>query len=793
MTADRRVDPNGPAARSVDPRALTQVGRSVEKVDALGLARGRPAYTGDFPLPNMLHAKILPSPHAHARIVRIDDSAALAAPGVRCVLHAWNVPRVMHTTAGQGFPEPSPYDAALFDRKVRYVGDKVAAVAAETEDQAFDALTKIKVDYEPLPHVFDPEEALRAGAPTLHDEADFVGVLGSAPARNLACEIEVEIPDAGALALALTGCAAVVEGRFETPYAQHCALEPHVTISRLDRTDRLVLLTSTQVPWHARRIVARILGIPEGRIRVIKPRVGGGFGGKQEVITEAVAGLVTLRTGRPCRLALARYEEFTIARGRHPQIVSMRIGASKDGTIRAIEQEILETAGAYGSHALTVLTNAGSKALPLYNKAAAVRFRGRAAYVNLPGAGAYRGYGATQAVFATESLLDELADRIGIDPCELRLRNHIRAGEGSPVFAALGEGGPGAPQAVATVGLDACIRLGAERFGWREGRAAPRGDGPRRRGVGMCALMQGSGVPHLDMAAASIKMNEDGSFNLLVGATDIGTGADTVLAQIAAEALSTTVDRIVVRSSDTDLTPFDVGAYASSTTYVSGGAVLRAAERLRGEILALAAEMWGVDASGLSTRDGAAVSADGARRLPYEKIGLHALYGAGLRQPIATASFSSPVSPPPFAAHFAEVEVDVETGAVRVLRYVAATDCGVAVNPRLAAGQVEGAVLNGLSFALTEEYLFDRNGRVANATLSDYRIFSTRDVPPIEALFVETVEPTGPYGAKSVGEIGINGPMPAVANAIAHAAGVRLRRPPFTPERVLAALASKPG
>lgn len=789
-----------------DPKEFRVVRHNVEKVDAVGLVMGNPAYVDDLTLPHMLHAKILHSPHAHARILSIDTTEAEKVPGVRCILVppppeveirsnkggiTSYFPRVPHTTAGQGYPEPSPYDTVMFDYKVRYVGDRVALVAAETECAAEEAVKKISVEYEVLPAVFDPEEAVgmkpySSGAPpVIHDEKDADGIYDAS--RNLAAHIEAELGD---VEKALAESHLVVEGRYDLGYAQHCPLEPHAAISFLDEKNRLVIRTATQVPFHARRICAQVLGVPVRKIRVIKPRIGGGFGAKQEVILDYLVGAVTLRTGRPCRLVMTRAEEFVSSRTRHPHVIWLKIGVREDGTVKALRMHALSNTGWNGSHSLTVVCNAGSKTLPLYNKAEAVYFRGDAAYTNLPAGGAYRGYGGTQGYFALECLMDEIAEKMKIDPVELRLRNHIREGGSSPVFAALGEGKEGVEQTLQSVGLDKCLTQGAEAFGWKEKRARPRDAGPKKRGVGMCALMQGSGIPEIDMGAAWIKMNEDGSFNLAVGATDLGTGSDTVLSQIAAEVLKVPVEKIVIASSDTDNTPFDVGAYASSTTYISGSAAKRAAENLAKEILAVAAEMLGKPVEDLYLEDGRVKSKDG-KSLSYEQICLRALYGQNQRQPQATASFVSPESPPPFAAHFAEVEVDTETGLVKVLDYVAACDCGVPIHPRLAEGQVEGAVLNGITYALTEEYVFDEKGRMTNASFSDYKIYSTKDAPPIRTILVESYEPSGPFGAKSIAEININGPVPAIANAVYNACGIRLKRIPFTPEAVLEALDAK--
>ncbi len=767
------------------------VGKSERKVDGVALVTGKPKFVADLDLARTLRVKILHSPYAHARILEIDTSQAEDLPGVACVLTHRNTPATRYTTAGQGYPEPSPYDARMFDTKVRFVGDRVAAVAAETEEIALEALKRIKVQYEELPALFSIDAALAPAAAVIHDEADSAGIYDAA--ANTAADVDIDVGD---VARGFAESDVIVETVCETHYVQHAPIEPHVVLTYLDEDGRLVIRSSTQVPFHVRRIVSRVLDLPLHRIRVIKPRIGGGFGVKQEVLLEDLAGLVTLRTGRPALLVLSREEEFVSSRTRHPMRIRVKLGARADGTLHAIEMEVLSNTGAYGTHSLTVLSNVGSKSLPIYNKAKNVHFFGKAAYTNLPVAGAYRGYGATQGYFALETAMDELAAGLRLDPVELRRRNHIRTGESSPIFEKLGEGRAGVAQTIKSCGLERTIEIGKERIGWSEKRGKRVREGPRVRGVGMSIHMQGSGIAQVDMAAATIKMNENGSFNLLVGATDLGTGSDTILGQIAAEVLGVPLAKVIVTSSDTDTTPFDTGAYASSTTYVSGKAVERAANAVRKQILAVAAGMLSSDAGNLdedrlALKDERAVG-PGGRSVLLSEVCQRAMYQAGQFQIAATASFVPDESPPPFLASYAEVEVDTETGLVLVVKYVAAVDCGVAINPKMAEGQVEGSIANGIGYALTEEMLFSSKGRVRNPTLFDYKIPGALDVPPIEVILVPSYEPTGPLGAKSVGEIAINAPIPTIANAIYDAVGIRLTRTPFTPERVLAALRGNP-
>jgi putative selenate reductase molybdopterin-binding subunit len=812
---------------------LKTVGKSERRVDSVKLATGRGTFVDDIELPRMMHARILHSPHAHARITRIDASQARAMPGVVCVLTHEDVPRVPYTTAGQGWPEPSPYDAVMLDRKVRFVGDRVAVVAADDPELAQRACDAIKVEYEVLPAILDPEKAMAPGAPVIHDQADASGIKD--PARNLAAEIMAEV---GSVERGFAEAERVFEGTYRVPYVQQSSIEPHITITWLDEDHRLMVRTSTQVPFHVRRIIAPLLGIPVQRIRVIKPRIGGGFGGKQEILIEDLCGMLTLRTGRPTRLEYTREEELTAARTRHPQIVTVKSGV-RDGKFTALEMRVLENTGAYGTHALTVMSVTGNRALSLY-RCPNLRYEARAVYTNLAVAGAFRGYGCPQGFFALESHVDEVAAGLGDDPLEFRSRNHVQEGDDQPIAEVLGEGKEGFKLIIRSCGLPQAIQLGAKAIGWADkrrrygigdganfdgsetidlamhrskgrrqatGRAAEPdslrrgggGSGGRDaaapssilRGVGMAIVMQASGIPGVDMGAASIKMNEDASFNLLVGATDIGTGADTMFCQLAAEALGVPVEKIIPYSSDTDMTPFDPGAYASSTTYISGRAVEKAARAVREQITAVGARMLEEKPEDLVLH-GQKVCAKDGRFVTYEQVCLSSLYQKDQFQIMATASHMSYESPPPFAAVFVEVEVDTETGLVRVLKVVEAVDCGQVVNPQMAEGQVEGAAIQSVGYALYERMPFDGKGRMQFRSFRDYTIATAIDVPEIVSILVPTHEPTGPFGAKAIAEIPINGPAPAIANAVFHATGVRIRDIPLTPDRVLAALRAGP-
>ena len=767
-----------------EKKTFCVVNQRVDKIDALGMACGTAQFTDDVDIPGLLTGRILYSPHAHARIVDIDVSAAKKVPGVLAVLTHKDLPRVRHTTAGQGYPEPSPYDTLVLSEKARYVGDRIAAVAAETPEAAEEALSKIKVSYEILPAVFDTMGAMKEGAPVIHDEADSKNIPDAK--HNICAKFDFEVKESEWFSEADV----VVDRWYKTQWAQHCALEPHVAITCFDGDGRLIIRTSTQVPFHCRRITARVLQIPIKSIRVIKPRIGGGFGSKQEVLLEPVCAALSLATRRPVKIEFTRKETFISSRTRHPCVIRLKTGAKKDGTITDAHMEVYCDNGAYGAHSLTVMMCSGSHTLPMY-QAKNTRFIGRSVYTNLPVGGAYRGFGATQGFFAWESQMNIMAEAIGMDPLEFRRKNYIQSGEGSPVFKAMGEGREGVEQKINSCGLEECIEKGMAAIGWHEKKKRyALQSGPKRRGLGLACMMQGSGIPEVDMAAASIKMNEDGSFNLLVGATDLGTGSDTILAQIAAEVLGVTVKDILVLSSDTDLTPFDVGAYASSTTYISGNAVRKAALHAREQIVKVAAKILDEAPEKIRLEGGKAVGESG-RSCALSEVGNTSFYYHDQHQIIGMASHYSQSSPPPFAAHFADVEVDTETGLVTVLDYAATVDCGTAINPTLAEGQNDGAVLNGISYALTEEMRFNANGVMENPSFKRYKIFSTADAPPMKTILVPTYESSGPFGAKSVSEIGINGPQPAIANAIYDAVGVRLLEPPFTPEKVLRAIKAK--
>lgn len=761
------------------------VGAAEVKVDARKLAQGLPVFTDDFKRPKMLYAAMLTSPHAHANIREIDATAARALPGVKAVLTHKDLPRTKYATGGQSYPQPLPYDQVCLDSKVRHVGDRVAVVAAESLAIAEEALKLIKVDYEVLPAVVDPEQAMQPGAPIIHDEGDTKGIYDAN--RNIVHHISAEV---GEVDQAFAEADHVFEREYRTPKQQHVHLEPHVCITYFDEDERLVVRTSTQVPFHVRRMLAPLIGLPEKRIRVIKPRIGGGFGNKQEMLLEDLCALLTLKTGCPVRMEYTRTQEFITSRCRHNTVIRYKVGV-KDNKVTVAQLYLIGDTGAYGCHGLTVNMVGGFKGLTLYNPPNS-RFVCDVVYTNTIPSGAFRGYGAMQCEYGIEVMMEEIAEQLGLDVVEFKKDNWIKIGEPMHLSEQLGEGRPGVAQSLNTSGFLPCLTLVRKATDFDAKRQEFRSQKGRfRQGIGVAVVMHGSGIANLDMASATLKMNDDGSFNLLIGATDLGTGSDTILGQIAAEVLGIPLNDIIVYSSDTDFTPFDKGAYASSTTYISGEAVRKCAYEIKKQVFDQVAVMLGLDhTQGLILKDKKVVAPDG-RSATMREIALSSLHMDNQHQIMATSSHYSPVSPPPTAAQVAEVLVDTLTGEVKVERLVMAIDCGRVINPLTAAGQVEGGMAQALGFALTEEMLYDKEGQPLNPNLRTYHVPRASRMPAMDVIFVQTDEPTGPFGAKSVSEISIDGVAPAVASAIHNATGVWLRELPYTPDRVLAGLHKK--
>jgi putative selenate reductase molybdopterin-binding subunit len=792
---------------SPESKTYQTVGKPEIKVDAVKLVQGKPAFTADFEKRGLLHAKVLHSPHAHALIKKIDTSKAKALEGVVAVLTWKDIPRVVYSTAGQSDPIPGPLDAFSLDKKVRFVGDRVAFVAAETAEIAEKALALIEVEYEALTPILDSMQAM--GSPIrIHDEPEYVNFADSNPEKNLAAEIRIDIGD---VEKGFAEADEIFEANYEVPKVQQAHIEPHVCVTYWDEDDRLVIRTSTQVPFHVRRMLAPVLGLPVKRIRVIKPRIGGGFGGKQEVLMEDVAAHLTIATKQPVIYEYTREEEFIAARSRHPMRIKMKTGVKKDGTITANSMYALSDTGAYGCHALTVTGNTGHKAMALYvgdgeyRKAPNIRFYADVVYTNTPPSGAFRGYGVPQGYWPLDRHMEKISRAMGFDPIDFRLKNAIHAGEYHPFSTAWNEGREPRPEIIHTVGLEQCVAQGRaainwdDKFGNEEWRNGTRNtehnkivaSSVLRKGIGVAMVMQGTAIPYLDMGGASIKMNDDGSFNLLVGATDLGTGSDTVLAQMAAEVLGVPVEDMITYSSDTDFTPFDKGAYASSTTYISGTAAVNAAKIVAERIKIRAASMLNLsnhETIKLSNKQ--AVAPDG-RSVSMAEIALDSLHRNNQEQIMGVASYVSPVSPPPFAAQFAEVTVDVETGQVTVDRLVMAVDSGVIVNPLTASGQIEGGMTQALGYAVCEEMRYDEKGNAIERDFDRYHIFRADEMPELETIFVETFEPSHPFGVKAVAEIPMDGVAPAVGNAILDAVGVNVDDNPVTPEKVWRAIKSQ--
>ncbi|MFZ0534801.1 MAG: molybdopterin cofactor-binding domain-containing protein [Anaerolineales bacterium] len=792
------------------PKSYQRIGKPDIKVDAIKLAQGKPVFTADVDMNGLLFAKVLFSPYAHAKIKNIDVSKARTFPGVAAVLTWQDIPRVAYSTAGQSDPIPGPLDTFSLDNKVRFVGDRIAFIAAETEEIANQALKLITVEYELLPTLLNPEQAMKAGAPILHDEAEYVNFAESNPEHNLAAKIRIDI---GNVEQGFVEADQIIEGDYTVSKVQQTSIEPHVVITYWDEDDRLVVRTSTQVPFHARRILAPILGLPIKRIRVIKPRIGGGFGGKQEVMIEDVAAHLTIATRRPVVYEYTREEEFIASRSRHPMRLHMKTGVKKDGTITANAMYALTDTGAYGCHALTVTGNTGHKSMALYvgdgkyRKAPNIQFYADIVYTNHPPAGAYRGYGVPQGFWAVERHMEKIARTLSLDPIAFRLKNALREGEQQPFSTAWSEGREPRPEIIQTCGLEECARQGKTAIGWEKKYGNPDwhlvpGKPYLRKGIGVALVLQGTAIPYLDMGGASIKINEDGSFNLLVGATDLGTGSDTVLGQMAAEVLGVTLEDMIVYSSDTDFTPFDKGAYASSTTYISGIAVVRAAKQVAERIKLRAAKMFNnadnsvktVDPQEIGLSNRCAMAPDG-RTLTLAEIACESMHHSEQEQIMAVASYYSPAAPTPFEAQFAEVTLDIETGQVTSDALVSAVDSGTIVNPLTASGQIEGGMTQALGYAVCEEMVYDEKGNARERDLRDYHIFQAHEMPELKTIFVETFEPSHPFGVKAVAEIPMDGIAPAVANAVLDASlsinkgsGVNIDQNPITPEKVWKAL-----
>ncbi|HZK55042.1 MAG TPA: molybdopterin cofactor-binding domain-containing protein [Desulfosporosinus sp.] len=753
--------------------ALKNVGHSIRKIDGMAIATGKPVYTEDLVMAQALVVKILRSPHAFAKIILMDISKAENLEGVECILTYKDVPKERFTLAGQSYPEPSPYDRLILDEIVRYVGDEVAIIAAVDEKTALQAMKKIKVEYEVLKPVLDFEQAL-GHASVVHPEDDLSCnfEIGLQKERNIAASWKEEVGD---VEEEFKRCSLVVEDVYYPQAQAHAMMETYRAFTYLDHMGRLVVVSSTQVPFHIKRQLARALQLPSSKVRVVKPRIGGGFGGKQTGSVEVFAGIVTLKTGKPARIIYDRKETFTCTTSRHAMRLKVRLGSDKEGMIKAIDIQVLSDTGAYGEHAATVLSCVGHYTLPLYNKTKAIRFIGNAVYTNKMPGGAFRGYGATQGTFALEATVNKLAEKLGMDPTEVRLKNISKEGE----TYLTGQG-----VLLGSTSLDRCIEKGKEMIGWKDKFPCRKVGNNKVRAVGMAITMQGSGIANIGTASVELRLNDDGNFTLLSGATDMGHGCDTILTQMAAEILEIPMDRITFIAGDTDTSPYDPGSYASSTTYVAGTAVVKAATELKMKILEQGAKLLGVSLENAEL-DGLAVrTISGDQELSLAKIAILTVLGDGKLQLVSYATHGSEVSPPPYVAGFAEVEVDQETGKVELIDYVAVVDCGTVINPNLARIQAEGGIAQGIGMALYEQVIYNDSGKMATNSFMQYKIPCRKDVGKVRIAFEESFEPTGPFGAKSIGEVVANTPPPAIVHAVYNAVGVRVNHLPITPEKL---------
>ncbi|MGF1481910.1 MAG: molybdopterin-dependent oxidoreductase [Cyanophyceae cyanobacterium] len=745
-----------------------QVGQSVRKQDGPDIVTGKPIYTADWSPPGLLHLKVVRSPHPHARIRRIDTSQAKALEGVRAIFTHEDVSRRAYSTAGHGAPVPDPFDHYLLDNKVRFIGDRVAAVVADTEAIATLACDLIEVDYEILPHVVDPDEAMQ-GQVVIHDETESSQIKDAA--RNIAGEVLLE---KGNLEEGFAQADLIVENTYRVPPVQHVHLEPHVSISWVDEEGTLVVRSSTQVPFHCQRLLSELFDLSPEKVRVYKAHLGGGFGNKQEILTEDLCALATLHLKQPVQWRLTREEEFTATNSRHGMKIHLKTGVKTDGTIVAQEMAAVSNTGAYGNHGETVIFLTGCFPLGLY-RCAHQRFQGTVVYTNTMPAGAMRGYGATQGTFAVESQLDEIAAKLNIDAIAFRQQNFITAADEILI------GREEHFHIVGSYALTECIEKVTQALNYQPQQ---KPNGPLRRGVGFAATMQASGLAKIHRARVNLSLQPNGRYQLKTGAVDVGTGSDTTLRQIAAQVLGTTVEKIDLIAADTHQTPFDAGSYASATTFISGQAVNLAASKLRSHLLQGAAEVLAAKADQLEL-DNDYITSPSAKLTLKELAQIAAERGKPLEVELEHTSDNSSLT---FAFMGVEVEVDTETGRIKVLRCVEAIDVGTAINPRICHGQATGGIIMGLGYALAEELRIDERGKILNPYLRTYRIPAATDAPPMDVFLVEKADPYGPFGAKGIGEIGTNCTAPAIANAVANATGVRLRQLPMIPERVWQAL-----
>lgn len=758
----------------MEHKKYNAINQPVRKKDSMQLLLGKPVYVEDIAPKDALAVKLLRSPHANAIVEEINVSVAKKVPGVVDIYTWEDVPKQRFAIAGQTYPEPSPYDRLILDRHVRFVGDVVAIIAAENEKAALKAMKLIKVNYKILEPVLDFHQA-KDNEILVHPEEDWLAQVpvGGDAKRNL---VASEISGDGDVDAVLADCDEVLEHAYHMRSFNQAMMETFRTYTELDRYGRLHVISSTQIVFHVRRILSRALGIPKSKIRVEKPRIGGGFGAKQTAVSEVYPAFVTLKTGRPAQLIFTREESQIAGSPRHEMEVRVRLGADKDGHIRGLDLYTLSNSGAYGEHGPTTVGLSGHKSIPLYTGGLeAFRFGYDVVYTNTMAAGAYRGYGATQGIFALETAVNELAEKLGIDPTVIREKNMLREGMKMPAYYG---------ETANACALDKCMARCKELFHWDEKYPVRDMGNGKVRAAGVAMAMQGSCISNVDVGSATVKLADDGTFNLIIGAADMGTGCDTILAQMVAECMDCSVDDVAVFGADTDASPYDSGSYASSTTYITGKAVEMACAKLKTQLCGIAAGMLGCSTEEVVFENGRVKQINTEKSVSLAEISVKDQVNNDIAA-VATASHSSPVSPPPYMVGMVEIELDKDTGEVKILDYVAVVDCGITINPALARIQTEGGIVQGIGHTLFENITYDRNGRPIESSFLQYKVPTRLDMGHLRVEFENSYEPTGPFGAKSIGEIVINTPAPAIAHAIYRATGVWHRELPITPEKIL--------
>lgn len=758
----------------MEHKKYNAINQPVRKKDSMQLLLGKPVYVEDIAPKDALAVKLLRSPHANAIVEEINVSVAKKVPGVVDIYTWEDVPKQRFAIAGQTYPEPSPYDRLILDRHVRFVGDVVAIIAAENEKAALKAMKLIKVKYKILEPVLDFHQA-KDNEILVHPEEDWLAQVpvGGDARRNL---VASEISGDGDVDAVLADCDEVLEHAYHMRSFNQAMMETFRTYTDLDRYGRLHVISSTQIVFHVRRILSQALGIPKSKIRVEKPRIGGGFGAKQTAVSEVYPAFVTLKTGRPAQLIFTREESQIAGSPRHEMEVRVRLGADKDGHIRGLDLYTLSNSGAYGEHGPTTVGLSGHKSIPLYTGGLeAFRFGYDVVYTNTMAAGAYRGYGATQGIFALETSVNELAEKLGIDPTIIREKNMLREGMKMPAYYG---------ETANACALDKCMARCKELFHWDEKYPVRDMGNGKVRAAGVAMAMQGSCISNVDVGSATVKLADDGTFNLIIGAADMGTGCDTILAQMVAECMDCSVDDVAVFGADTDASPYDSGSYASSTTYITGKAVEMACAKLKTQLCGIAAGMLGCSTEEVVFENGRVKQINTEKSVSLAEISVKDQVNNDIAA-VATASHSSPVSPPPYMVGMVEIELDKDTGEVKILDYVAVVDCGITINPALARIQTEGGIVQGIGHTLFENITYDRNGCPIESSFLQYKVPTRLDMGHLRVEFENSYEPTGPFGAKSIGEIVINTPAPAIAHAIYRATGVWHRELPITPEKIL--------